>query len=59
MNERVMIEFVENILKPYIEMAPENVVPLLVLDLYQCHTMTSVMKAIQKLGVGVVKIPGG
>ena len=26
-----MIEWVENILKPFIEMAPENVVPLLVL----------------------------
>ena len=27
-----MIEWVKNILKPFIEMASENVVPLLVLD---------------------------
>ena len=33
-DERVMIEWVENIFKPFVEMAPENVVPLLVLDSY-------------------------
>ena len=54
-----MIEFVDNVLKPYIEMAPKNVVPLLVLDSYQCHTMTSAIEAIQKLHVEVEHIPDG
>ena len=48
-DERAIIKWVENILKPFIEMAPENVVLLLVLDSYQCHMMTSVVKAIQQL----------
>ena len=59
MDERVMIEWVENILKPYIEMAPENVALLLVLDFYWCQMMTSMMEAIQQLGVEVKYIPGG
>ena len=48
-----MLEWVENISKPYIEMAPRNIVLLLVLDSYQCHMMTSVVEAIQQLGVEV------
>ena len=40
-------------------MAPENVVPLLVLDSYQCHKTTSVVEAIQQLDVEVEHIPGG
>ena len=39
--------------------ASENVVPLPVLDSYQCHMITSVMEAIQQLGVEVEHIPGG
>ena len=57
MDERVMIEWVENILKSFIEMAPENVVPLLVFDSYWCHMMTSVVEAIQQHGVEVEHIP--
>ena len=54
-----MIEWVENIIKPYIEMTPENIVLLLVLGSYQCHMMTSVVEAIQQLGAEVEHIPGG
>ena len=32
-----MIEWVAIILKSFIEMEPENVIPLLVLDSYRCH----------------------
>ena len=53
MDERAMIEWVENIMKPFIKMAPENVVPLLVLDFYRCHMMTPVVEAIQQLDVEV------
>ena len=59
MNERVMIEWVENILKPFIETAPENVAPLLVLDPFRWHMMTLVVKNIQQLGVEVEQIPDG
>ena len=59
MDERVMIEWDENILKPFNEIAPENVVPLLVLDSYQCHMMASVVEAIQQLGVEVEHILHG
>ena len=38
-----MLTWVEKILKPFIATAPENVVPLLVLDSYQCHMMASVI----------------
>ena len=59
MDEKAMIEWVENILKPYIETASKNVVLLLLLDSYGCHMMTSVVEAIQQLGVEVKHIPGG
>ena len=59
MDERVMIEWIENIFKPFIETALENVVPLPVLDSYQCDMMTSVVETIQQLGVEVEHIPGG
>ena len=35
MDERAMIEWVKNVLKPLIKMGPENVFPLLVLDSYR------------------------
>ena len=42
-----------------IEMAPKNVVLLLVLDSFQCHMMMLVVEAIHQLGVEVEHIPGG
>ena len=59
MDEKAMIEWVENILKPYIKMVSDTIVLLHVLDCYQCHMMTSVVQAIQQLGVEVELIPGG
>ena len=59
MDERAMIECIDNILKPIIETALENVVPLLLLDSYQRHMMTSVVEGIQQLGAEVEHIPGG
>ncbi len=44
---------------PYIAMAPDDIVPLLVLDSYQCHMMALVVQRIQELGVEVKHIPGG
>ena len=59
MDERVMLMCVEKVLKPYIESAPEGIVPLLLLDSYHCDVMTSVVNEIQELGVEVEHIPGG
>ena len=46
MDERAIIEWIENIFKPYIEMAPENIFLLLVMDYYRCRIMTLVVEAI-------------
>ena len=51
--------WVKMVLKPYVDAAPQNVVPLLFLDSYHCHMMNSVVNAIQNLGVEVKHIPGG
>jgi hypothetical protein len=59
MDEAVMLAWVEDILWPYIKTAPDDVIPLLILDSYQCHMMGSVVLRIQELGVEVKNIPGG
>ena len=43
MDEQVMLQWVEQILKPYVDTAPEDVVPILFLDSYRCHIMASVV----------------
>ena len=50
--------WVERILQLYVNTAPDDVVPILFLDLYRCH-MASVVEVIQELGVEVEHIPGG
>ena len=59
MDERVMLMWVEMVLKPYVDTALDNMVPILFLDSYHCHMMNSVVNAIQYLGVEVKHIPGG
>jgi hypothetical protein len=59
MDKAVMIAWVDEILPPYIETALDNVVPLLILDSYQCHMMGLVVQKIQELRVEVKHIPGG
>ena len=59
MDEHVMLLWVDKILKPYVLGAPENIVPILFLDSYRCHLMSSVVSKIQDLGVEVEHIPGG
>ena len=59
MDERVMLMWFEMVLKPYVNMAPDNMVPLLFLDSYCCHMMNLVVNVIQDLGVEVEHIPGG
>ncbi len=57
MDERVMIAWVDEMLKPYVANAPKHIIPLLILDSYRCHI--SVVQRIQELGVEVRHIPGG
>ncbi len=59
MDERVMLRWVEDVLVPYISLAPPTIVPLILLDSYQCHIMALVVNVIQDLGCEVVHIPGG
>ena len=59
MDERVMLMLVDMVLKPYVDTAPEDVVPILFLDSYHCHMMNSVANAIQDLLVQVKHILGG
>ena len=54
MDERVMLMWVDMVLKPYANTAPEDVVPILFLDSYCSHMMNSVVNAIQDLGVQVL-----
>jgi hypothetical protein len=59
MDERLILEWVEKVLKPWAEESPEEIRPLLILDSYRCHTTTMVCNAINELGVDLVHIPGG
>jgi hypothetical protein len=59
MDEDVMIAWVNEVLAPYVATAPDHVVPILILDMYRCHMMSSVVQKIQELGVEVQHIPGG
>ena len=59
MDEPVMKQWVDVVLKLYVETAPDLIITLLILDSYHCHMMSSVMHYIQELGVEVQHIPGG
>ncbi len=58
-NRRVMIAWVDNILKPYVANALDQIIPLLILDSFHCHMMALVVTRIQELGIEVKHIPGG
>jgi hypothetical protein len=59
MDKEVMIAWVNKVLALYVMTAPDHVVPILILDMYRCHMMSSVVQMIQELGVEVQHIPGG
>ena len=49
MDEAVMIAWVNKVLVPYVATAPDHVIPVLILDMYQCHMMALVVQMIQEL----------
>jgi len=59
LHEDVMIAWVNEVLAPYVATAPDHVVLILILDMYRCHMMSSVVQMIQELGVEVQHIPSG
>ena len=59
MDEACMLKWVNDVLKPHAKTAPLGVIPVLPLDSYRCHMMTSIVEAINNLGVQVEHIPGG
>jgi hypothetical protein len=52
MDEVCMIAWVNEMLAPYLATALDDVVPLLVLNSYQCHMMALVVQMIQELWGG-------
>jgi hypothetical protein len=58
-DELVMIALVEEVLALHVGTAPKDIIPLLILDSYQCHMMALVVHKIQELGVEVKHIPAG
>jgi hypothetical protein len=59
MDERIMLAWVDKVLKPYVDNAPEHIIPILILDSYRCHMMASIVTKIQELGIEVKHISGG
>ena len=59
MDEDIIGEWIEEVLKPYVANVPGDIVPMLVLDTDRCHVMTLVVQKIQDLGVGVEHSPDG
>ncbi len=59
MDKTVMIEWVKMVLKPYVATAPDHIVLIVILNMYQCHMMAWVVQMIQELGVEVKHILGG
>jgi hypothetical protein len=59
MDKEVMIAWVNEVLALCVATALDHVIPILILDMYQCHMMALVVQMIQELGVEVQHIPGG
>ena len=54
-----MLEWVDDVLAPYVATAPPGIVPILFLDSFKVHMLGSVVLKIQVLGVEVEFIPPG
>ena len=59
MDEAMMLQWVKEVLESWSKHVPAGIVPYLLLDSYKCHLMSSVVHAIQDLGIEVDHIPGG
>ena len=59
MDESVMLQRVDQVLKPWSETVPDDIVPYLLLDSYKVHLMTSVTCHVESLRIEVDHIPSG
>jgi DDE superfamily endonuclease. len=59
MDEQLMLQWVEDVLRPWAEEAPDNIVPFLLLDSYRCHMTDAVKRLLNQIGVEYLYIPGG
>eukprot|EP00977_Amphora_coffeiformis_P025179 scaffold18518_cov153-Amphora_coffeaeformis.AAC.1 len=54
-----MLRWVEKCLKPWVETAPDDIIPYLIIDSFKVHQTAEVVQAIEVLGCEVDFIPGG
>lgn len=59
MDEHAMMIWINTVIRPWAESAPDGICPFLLLDSYHCHHIDRVQRAIEELGVDVRHIPGG
>ncbi len=58
-NEATMLDWLDDVLKPYVATAPVGIIPILFLDSFKVHHIGSIADAIQGLGVELEIIPPG
>ena len=58
-NKATMLDWVDDVLKPYVATAPVGIIPILFLDSFKVHLLGSIADAIQGLGVELKIIPPG
>jgi len=54
-----MLDWVDDVLKPYVTTAPVGIIPILFLDSFKVHLLGSIADAIQGLGAKLEIIPPG
>ena len=59
MDESVMLQWVDQVLKPWSETVQDDIVTYLLLDSYKVHQMTSVTCRVESLRIEVDHIPSG
>ena len=58
-DEATMLDWVDDVLKPYVTTAPVGIIPILFLNSFKFHLLGSIADAIQGLGVELKIIPPG
>lgn len=58
-DKRVMLYWVNYVLGPYVQRAPPDVRPVLLMDRFSVHLMDEVVDLIYAMGVEIIYVPGG
>lgn len=51
MDHKLCLLWIDECLAPHVKNAPEGIIPLLLLDQYKCHLMSTIVHKIEALGV--------